>query len=535
MYSGDSNAKLGVAVQLVKTGDVAMPEDWDGGYNYVGSVGSDGRTYMPFPIGSTLVYIPCVLAGELLSRVSPALPVRYVTEFLVAGTNAFFSAALCVILFLAAAVLGYSKRTALLTSLVAGLATIVWPYAKQDWSETPAALAVAITAYWLVCYRLKPRRRYAVGAGLALGAASLFRLETMALFPVGIGLLAYAWYKTDRFHPFHQMLMGFSLAYLIAWAPNAWYNHVRSGNPLNFVYGEFEQSKELAHRASDTASPGFSSQGGRETLSKEEGIPPSNKGNPWVQRALSIPKRLPLTIAKILVSPGKSVLFFSPPLLLLPWAWPRFRRQQAGNFWLWMGLPVAYIAILCLYGAGATWSWGERYWMPIVPMLILPLAAFGEERSGPISAPARLSSAFIVLVLAGFSVQCLGVATNYQVTYEKYLIYSGNLVWGMDSPMFWYPPNSLLWLSLKELRSLAQGTLEVANQRWSGKNLLDPSIVPATKLSGVIHKPTDRIRFNTFDFWWLYAYFAGFPGLFVAFGLALFGGTACFAGWQLLR
>jgi len=521
MYSADNNAKLGVAIQLVKTGWVAMAEDWDGGYTFIGA---DGRTYIPFPIGSTLVYVPCVLAAELLARVFPSIPARYVTEFLVVSTNAFISAALCVVLFLAASTLGYSKRAALLTSLVAGLATIVWPYAKQEWSEPPAALAVAVAAYSLVCYRLNPRRRYAVGAGLALGAASLFRLETMALFPVGIGLLVYAWRKADRSHPFPQVALGFSLAYFLAWAPNPWYNQARTGNPLNFVYGDFMQRKELVHQLHDETSPNLSSQEAHVTLP-----------NLWIQRALSVPKRLPLTIARILVSPGKSVLFFSPPLLLLPWAWPRFRRQQPQTFWFWMGLPLAYGAVLCLYGAGSSWAWGERYWMPIVPLLVLPgvaLLAGSNE-----SLPQVCRAPIVLLLMAGVIVQWLGVATNYQVTYEKLLARGHPMDWQAESPaMIWNPANSLLWLSANEFSALARGSLWLGRLRYSGKDLahLDPKRV-ASPLGLPLNKPADVIRFHTFDFWWLYAYFSGFPVPVVAFGWALLGGTAVLSGWRLHR
>jgi hypothetical protein len=81
---------------------------------------------------------------------------------------------------------------------------------------------------------------------------------------------------------------------------------------------------------------------------------------------------------KLLVSPERGLLFWSPFFTLAPFGLARMYRESRPTFWLCLIIPVIHVAVLsgCSWDWRAGWSLGPRYLSPIVPLLGIA-AGFG--------------------------------------------------------------------------------------------------------------------------------------------------------------
>jgi hypothetical protein len=123
-----------------------------------------------------------------------------------------------------------------------------------------------------------------------------------------------------------------------------------------------------------------------------------------------------------LLSPGKSVFLYSPPLLAALWGARRLwqNRRPVAVAVLAVVTPVVLVYARYLFWSG-DWAWGPRYLVFALPALLLPVAELFEPLSEPGGAvtspvPRRLSRssrragrlAIVVLWAAGAAVQGLG-------------------------------------------------------------------------------------------------------------------------------
>lgn len=115
-------------------------------------------------------------------------------------------------------------------------------------------------------------------------------------------------------------------------------------------------------------------------------------GNPFTgvyvaQGTVSFDTPLLQGLYGLLFSPGKGLVWLAPPLLLLCWSgWRRWRTQR------WeAGLVLAvFVPMLVFYAMYHFWeggvSWGPRYLLPFVPLLVLmsgaALASGGNGAAG---------------------------------------------------------------------------------------------------------------------------------------------------------
>jgi hypothetical protein len=77
----------------------------------------------------------------------------------------------------------------------------------------------------------------------------------------------------------------------------------------------------------------------------------------------------------LIFSFNKGIVFYAPLLVLVPVGLWVMRRSQGGEAMLIAGATLAYICLFAkFYNWGGGWSWGPRYLMPIVPLLMMPVA-----------------------------------------------------------------------------------------------------------------------------------------------------------------
>ena len=108
----------------------------------------------------------------------------------------------------------------------------------------------------------------------------------------------------------------------------------------------------------------------------------------------------------LLLSTGKSLLFFSPPLLLSPFALKWFAREDR---WAAYGLAIAAALGLCAVATLPDWhgdpSFGPIRAVAFIPLLLMPLAGFLAQ---PVARARRRWA--VGLAALGLGVQLLGAA-----------------------------------------------------------------------------------------------------------------------------
>jgi hypothetical protein len=382
-----------------------------------GFFGRDGHIYSKKGLALSLAQAPLYWLALYLPGIGMLQAVSLLNSFITAATG--------LLIFMFGQRLGFSNLTAAIVSLIFGLATIAFVYAKYLFSEPLAGFLLLLAAYMLFVYRQEGGLRHVAIAGLAAGFAVLTRANNLFLLPVfGFYLL---WIvveevkkrppsegrqgdetsssATSRPHvlafsllPFVIFGLTIALAGLILMA----YNALRSGNPFQTGY----------------------------------------------DLTLFSPNIL-LGLYKLLLSPLRGFFIYSPIVILSLPGWWLFRKTHPAEAWLFAGLAGVTIALFSAWSSGEGLSWGSRFLVPVVPFFAITLAPIveqimgsrvGEEQwsrresskvaTGTEHAPERslplgrithhasrttlyiLRFTFYALLLLSFFIQLLGVAIN---------------------------------------------------------------------------------------------------------------------------
>jgi hypothetical protein len=363
-------------------------------------VGRYGRYYAQFSAGQSLVSLPLYGLGKTAGLIfkkmgrndwrkifaGPSIgrePSRWggdIEIFSVNLLNAFITALLCSVFFAFSLRLGASIRWALASTALLGLTTYIGPFSTGFLQHSSEALFLLWTFYLLFSDQKKPdwRRRFAAGA--TAGLMPLFRFPSIAALPaLGLYLLWTTWKrKTGSSSPrslqkYFRSLFPFAISIGAALFLHLSINYLKFGT----IWGKY-------------LSEGFQT--------------PLLKG-----------------LYGLLLSPGNSILLFTPLLILSPWLCRYFYKESATETIFVIVLAGIY---LVFYGKYTAWHGdlpcpGPRYIMPIIPVLLLPLAKW----MGEIGRKAWL--AIGPLAVIGFWVQLVVVAVNFSYVshYEKYPAY----------------------------------------------------------------------------------------------------------------
>jgi hypothetical protein len=333
-----------------------------------------GVAYSKYGVGHSLLAIAPLVASEGIRRATGIRAEAACYTLLFVINGALFLALL-------AAYLGeyYAPNRVWATVAIIGLTSTWWPHTKLDYSE-PLVLTFFFAAFLLL-------RKGRSGWGLfAAGLGSTIRQDALLLVAV-LGL--WQMWRTRSVRDVPHMAMALTPAAFI----HAIANYARYGSVLSFGYeGE------------------------------------------------SFDNPLLVGLYGILLSAGKSVFLFSPPLLLGTIAWRRFesqpgRRPDAVLF------ASVFVVQLLFYAKFWSWSaddsWGDRYMIPGVVLMCIPLVETLSHRA--------LVS---VVALAGLFVQLLAVSVgglDYVMLLrsqngfkQNYYGFTGKAALGPDD--LWYQP-----------------------------------------------------------------------------------------------
>lgn len=189
----------------------------------------------------------------------------------------------------------------------------------------------------------------------------------------------------------------------------------------------------------------------------------------------------------LLFSPGKSLLLFAPLLVVafagLPEVWRRHRLLTVhiiATLILWL---LLHGRIRSWYGA---WGWGPRYFVTILPVLMLPLPlVLGAWWKSHALRPVLLG-----LVIWGTVLQGANIVSSYHYR----LRYAENQGWLQNDDFIWNPRRN----QVSDILGAALRNLQVM------KGELEP----------VVARPSDSIGVwtaNTLNHWTVRAYLIGAP------------------------
>lgn len=440
LQTGDMRSELAVAQSIVTRGDFQVaPGDPAVYVPYV--LSNDGVHYTYFGIGDSILLLPAAFVGRLAEcpGVEGGCPqaVQQATDFAASFVDAVAAALAVVVLFVLALDLGASRRVATSLALLFAFCTIEWAYAHDAFDVGPVGLLVLLAVF--AVHRGMHRRQtpWLVVAGCVLGFAVLTRLPTLLFLP-GFGIYLAAGVRREPWRSGAVRLLAWASPLAVALLLLAWYNWLRFGSPLDAGQA----------RAGDFY-------------------------------AFSTP--LLTGLSGQLLSPGKSLFLFSPPLLLGIAGLPAFLRRHTA---LGLLLLSCVLINLMFYGKYLEWSgdyaWGPRYTVPMTALLLIPAI---EVLSRWRRLPAISRAGVVALAGLGFIVQVLGVSIDY--LHQMLLV----RFQGVDPRTYWSLPYSAIWR-----HALALGQVLGGNAPYPSDQ------VPMDIALGLP-------QFTTIDFWWVYALF----------------------------
>jgi hypothetical protein len=349
--TGDAVAMLEAAKALVDRGAMDVPAD----QSSEAWRGVDGRYYTPFGIGQSLYDIPFLVAGRVAASRTGAFGDRdTLPKAFVAVASTIPAAAAVGFGFLLAWRLSADARASAVAAFVLAFGTLLWPYAKFGFNAALTAGTLTAGVYGIAAGAVDRRAGVLIAGASGLGLALLTRHEMAIASFVAVGWVAWQT-RGDR----HRPALMLAAVVPIALAIGVWLtlNATRYGDALRTGHD-----------------PAFSLDG----------------------------------LRGYLLSPSGALLLYAPPSLA---AIGLVAMARSGHAIATL-LLVVTAAMIAFYASLEDWlgtrSYGPRYLVPLLPLLVAPLAVW-------IARLRSRASQFAVglLCVIGFLVQVPAVAIDF--------------------------------------------------------------------------------------------------------------------------
>jgi hypothetical protein len=252
----------------------------------------------------------------------------FFTRFAFSFVNVPAVALLCALLVPLGRALGYDAGTSGVLALAAGVTTPLWPYAKHDFSEPVAALAMVGAT--LIAVR-QPSTPWALAlAGTLAAAAAGARYTAAWLLPILVVQVALTSLANDRAPVPQRLRRALTRAASLCAVPAAALVVLLAGTrQLPTIWGG--------------AVAGLT-QGWLDF-------------SPWNGTY------------GLLLSPGKGLLWYAPALALGVGGASEFIRRHGTSALVFVALPLAYLLTYASKGVWHGGGWGPRYLVPALPFL----------------------------------------------------------------------------------------------------------------------------------------------------------------------
>lgn len=364
---GDAYTMYLVTESIVQDGDVFLPQQ-------AGTLtinGINDRPVSKFSIGQSLVELPAYRIGRKLVSKNKTTPHAILQYFVTSMTAALVSATAMMLLFMLCGQLGYGTRVSAIVAVLTGIFTLFWPHARLLFSESLQALSLIGAVFSLHNFRRDGGVPAALAGGFFVGMAcatkSVFVLVVpiFAIYFIG-GLRKYGTTKKV------VSVFAFGLALLMWASVMLAYNQLRFGDFLSTGYM----------------------------------LPNDREG--YYKFSVSL-----LTgLHGLLISSGKGVFFYTPLLVLSVVLFPRFKRRFRAEALLVAALVAVLIIPFAKWGQWhGDYTWGPRFMVPLIPLMMLPLGELFV--SGGLMRSWYAKVGFAAILVLSLGIQVLGVFVNY--------------------------------------------------------------------------------------------------------------------------
>jgi hypothetical protein len=332
----------------------------------LGIPGRNGQIYSSwYPLQSALA-VPFVMTASFAARFLHA-PLHFVAAAIVGVLPALFTAATVALVALISLQLGSTLQAARRTSLCFAAGTIAMVYVRTFYADPLLSLLVAAGIYFAF-----------VRTNRAILLAALMALLAVLAKPTGIllapALSAYLLMKKSPARISLIPALGGGVGLLLYFV----YNFIRFANPLTF---------------GQPLSFSFSA--------------------------------LPQGVAGLLFSPGRGIVWYSPPVLLAIPAVRKAWKTKSTETLLIAGLFLGFLGLHSFYeNWHGGWSWGPRYLLPTLPGL-MALTGLLEGRA---------AKALLYFSFLGFLVNAPTLVSFYERYYAE-----ANEQGITDSQLYWSP------------------------------------------------------------------------------------------------
>lgn len=348
----DARLLFNTAESIVFRGSIGIP------------AGPPGAVYYaPQPLLPSLALVPGVMVYKwVVERWLEAWSMAKVITCHLGSS--FFGALTCVLFLNACLRLGVSRRKASLCTLLLGFGTFVWVYSRSPYSEIIQAAAVmgyvgALISFW-------DRQDYRTALRVGLWGALMInsKLVFVLALPGGMILcfyrLRHEWKRFLKLSLIAFIPLGLGILVILK------HNEARTGIATGTGYG---------------------------------GVAPEIFAQPLWEGVWGL-----------LLSPGRSVFLFSPPLVLAFLGLSKTWKTKPHVLWM-LGLcfPPAFFLYAKYEAWSGDWGWGPRYLVPFVAPFMLPAAVFLQSLGTKI-VQWRWATAIAAFSVAGLFVQSLGNA-----------------------------------------------------------------------------------------------------------------------------
>jgi len=461
----DGQARFDVAYNWLVTGRPVLRDPWLGPYFAVS--GRDGLQYSYYGAPASVFAMPLVWLGFNNAGSSNIQP----SQFLFSLTSSIFGAGIALILFLFYLELGATTRRALAWTMVGSFATGVWPLANSTFDNAQHAFFVIAAVYLGFLSARRKSSGYALLGGLMAGVLVLYQEYFLLIIPA-LALSTLDWKSGEPW---------------FATAPST-RPESPMGRAVSAVKKTFQSASAMVRLACQ--GPGDAraacvryclfvaavSVGAVLSLAYND-----LRFGSWLDDGklrIMAQGRVPFFgnplagFLTLLVSPGKSVFLYSPPLFLAVMGVRQlWRRKPELVAAIGASSLILLLFISCISFAGGDWCWGPRYLTPLLPLwaLFLPFTVGVNVRR----------DVAVAVIAVGFLVQVLALSVeNQRFFFETRL---DDYFWAEDS--WTYFKRSALVTRVGEAASLSEGAPPTAHlfnaiplPDWSTYTILGPPV-----------------------------------------------------------
>ena len=261
----------------------------------------------------------------------------------------FFSALSVAVLFLVSRTYTYSLKTSIIISFLFAFTTIIWAYSQTSLNSVPVAFFLLSGFFFYRKFQKTNSHFNLILTGIFFGVAFLTRNDMILIIaPFFILLLITSFWKNIKlktYFTFVKTFFAFVIPVTSSYGIRKIIEYVRVGGDNVEVTVISTLPETLLREASSSSTPYF------------------------------------LQLFGVLFSPGAGLFIFSPILFASFVGFFDFYKKNKSDCILFL----SFIGIFVIFFAsGSNWhgfnGWGSRYMLPIIPFLMIPIAASIEKR-----------------------------------------------------------------------------------------------------------------------------------------------------------